>query len=374
MVLSESPKWTFNLNQYGRMIPPQQKEIKMTAKYWADDKIVRYVPPVTAIAYPFILSAFHWAISSKYSSGALIGLEAGIALLFAFLMPLLSLACAIRLSSSEITSRKYLLARRISYLAVASPPIYTLTGVILFMLGNPIPDIPVVSAFWGATIALIFFSKHDSIDLPNIKTPQSTIRVVHGVLAGILILLFIALHLGNHLFGLISPEVHTTVMKLLRHFYRAPVVEPLILIAFVLLLLTGVMMILRLSQRPTDGFKSFQIGSGMFLMFFLVSHVNAVLVLARTYLGIESDWGFASGAPSGLIVDPWNIRLVPLYAFAAFFAITHPFAGLRWILLNHGSSRKVSGWVFWAGIVLGLVVSAGITLALCGVRLSIAYQ
>ena len=35
--------------------------------------------------------------------------------------------------------------------------------------------------------------------------------------------------------------------------------------------------------------------------------MNSVFIFARTYLGIDTGWDFATGAPTGLLKDPWNI-------------------------------------------------------------------
>ena len=41
--------------------------------------------------------------------------------------------------------------------------------------------------------------------------------------------------------------------------------------------------------------------------------MDSVFLFARTYLGIDTGWGFATGAPTGIVKDPWNIRLLPHY-------------------------------------------------------------
>ena len=41
--------------------------------------------------------------------------------------------------------------------------------------------------------------------------------------------------------------------------------------------------------------------------------MNSVFIFARTDLGIDTGWDFATGAPTGLVKDPRNIRLVPHY-------------------------------------------------------------
>jgi hypothetical protein len=42
-------------------------------------------------------------------------------------------------------------------------------------------------------------------------------------------------------------------------------------------------------------------------------------IFARTYLGIDTGWDLATGAPTGLVKDPWNIRFVPHYWLGVFF-------------------------------------------------------
>ncbi|KAF1016338.1 MAG: hypothetical protein GAK31_01832 [Stenotrophomonas maltophilia] len=53
-----------------------------------------------------------------------------------------------------------------------------------------------------------------------------------------------------------------------------------------------------------DGFRRFQAASGAYLSAFMLGHMNSVFIYARTYLGIPTDWNFATGAPTGLIHDP----------------------------------------------------------------------
>ena len=92
-----------------------------------------------------------------------------------------------------------------------------------------------------------------------------------------------------------------------------------------------------------DRFRTFQIASGIFLAAYVLGHMNSVFVFARLYLGIDSDWAFATGAPSGLIKDAWNIRLVPHYGLAVFFVLSHLAAGGRSVLLAHGVSSAFCG-------------------------------
>jgi hypothetical protein len=89
-----------------------------------------------------------------------------------------------------------------------------------------------------------------------------------------------------------------------------------------------------------DRFRTFQIASGIFLAAYVLGHMNSVFVFARLYLGIDSYCAFATGAPSGLVKDAWNIRLVPHYGLGVFFVLSHLTAGVRLIMLSHGVARR----------------------------------
>ena len=157
-------------------------------------------------------------------------------------------------------------------------------------------------------------------------------------------------------------------MKLLRHFYRSAVIEPLLLEGFLALAVSGLRMAWRFSATPMDGFRTFQVASGVFLAVYLLSHVTAVLLLARTVLGIDPNWDFATGAPNGLIRDAWSIRLVPYYLLAVFFALSHPLAGARVVFLAHGAPKRVADGIMVWGSALSASIAVVIMLGMCGLR------
>src|SRR5260370_888540 len=132
---------------------------------------------------------------------------------------------------------------------------------------------------------------------------------------------------------------------------------PPVLVALLLFQVgSGVYLATHSDVRPMDRFRTFQIASGIFLAAYVLGHMNSVFVFARLYLGIDSDWAFAIGAPSGLIKDAWNIRLVPHYGLAVFFVLSHLAAGGRSVLLAHGVGRGFSGrFLIAAPTAAGLV-------------------
>ena len=96
--------------------------------------------------------------------------------------------------------------------------------------------------------------------------------------------------------------------------------------------------------------------------------MNSVFIFARLYLGIDSDWAFATGAPAGLVKDAWNIRLVPHYWLGAFFVLAHLAAGARGVMIAHGVSRAFADRFMVAGAVVAGLVATVILLGMCGMR------
>ena len=158
-------------------------------------------------------------------------------------------------------------------------------------------------------------------------------------------------------------------MDILRVVYRSPVVEPILTLTFVFLILSGAYMAWRLTNRQADAIRTFQIAGGVFLIFAVTSHINAVLYLARVYFQIPSDWGFAVGAPDGMLKNAWNIRLLPYYFLAVFFVISHAFCGLRGVMIAHEANEKTTARVLTFGLALAAVVATTIILAMAGMRI-----
>ena len=97
-------------------------------------------------------------------------------------------------------------------------------------------------------------------------------------------------------------------MNAVRPVYRQEVLQPLLVALFLFQVGSGVRS------------RTFQIASGIFLAAYVLGHMNSVFVYAELYLGIDSDWAFATGAPAGLVKDAWNIRLC---ANARLLAVFH---------------------------------------------------
>lgn len=345
----------------GSLEATSQKRLR---KHW-------FVAPVLAAVYPLTLSGFTQAANAAKVSGSLAqGLFAAVFLALSVTVPIVSMWVFGRLLKSSTPTRAEMWARRTALFAVASPPLFVFTGVMTFVAGAPSLDVWILAVFWLALcIAIMTADRRQPVPLPR-EAVNGNLRVSHGVVALVFIVAFLSLHLANHLSALVSVPTHAAIMDVLRQYYRSAIVEPILFCAVAFLVVSGGVLAWKWSARPGDAFRAFQVGSGVFLAVAIFSHMQAVFWFARIHMKIPTDWGFAIGAPTGIVFDPWNIRLLPYYFLAVVFAIGHPFAGLRIVMLQHGGDRKVAAWLVVGGTVLGLLIATLISLAMGGLRVN----
>jgi hypothetical protein len=318
-------------------------------------------PAVAALAYPFLLQGFHAAVSSGNAA------VAAVFLLLAFAAPLWGLVCAYRLAGAAQPTRFDLRARRLAYASIAAPPLFVFAGVGLGLVAPAVPDVAAWIAVWLVAGLAVALGGNQAAPV----TPASSIagwRVAHGVAAA-LIACFVLFHLANHLSGLDSPQTHAAIMKAGRKVYRAALVEPVLVVLLLFQAASGIRLAWRWSAARTDAYRVFQVGSGAYLAAFILTHMNSVFVSARAVHKIETGWDYASGAPTGLILDAWNIRLLPHYALGVFFVLGHLASGLRVVLIAHGFDTKLANRAWAAGLAVAALIAAAVVSGLCGVRL-----
>jgi hypothetical protein len=336
------------------------------------DRLRWLIPAAAAMSYPFWLDAFHSAVSPSSGSMSLVQMvEAAFCLFAAFTIPLLGLGCAFWMTTATFSSFE-LRSRRLAYITIAVPPFFVLTGVGLGLLHVPVSDELVWIMGWSAACLYVLFGGERARASAASPRPAARSvarwRVVHGVTAAV-ILIYVLFHLTNHLFGLLGPDVHAEIMKMGRRIYRSPFVEPILVGLLLFQVIVGARLAWHWSSVPADVFRVFQTGSGTYLAAFILAHLNSALISARAMHHIETDWAWASGAPIGLIHDPWSIRLVPHYALGVFFVLSHLCSGLRIVLLAHRISAPLANRSWAAGLGISGLVSAAIISALCGARI-----
>lgn len=320
-------------------------------------RAVLWLPIAAAMLYPWALRAFNGAAAN---AGGL-SLVACAWLVVAFALPLSCLA----LTLADL-GKVGVPARRLALAGLAAPPLFVLIGVLAGLLHSPVKDLWIWSVLWIGLGVASSFGKPGQVEAGT--APSARLRIAHGV-AAVLILLFVMFHLFNHLTGLLGPQAHARVMAVGRLVYRSRFVEPALVILLLFQVVGGVAMAWRWSARPADLARTIQIGSGAYLAAFIITHMNSAFVSARAVHKVQTDWAWATGAPDGLLLDAWNIRLAPHYALGAFFVVAHLVCGLRQVLIAHGMRQVVADRLWGVGLAGAATLSAAITAGLCGLRL-----
>jgi hypothetical protein len=125
---------------------------------------------------------------------------------------------------------------------------------------------------------------------PTKKTPAAAptwIRTAHGFSAATIIVIFLAWHLANHMTAVWSLEANKTIMDQLRVWYRSDIVQPILIALFAFQLLSGLRLLWAAIPPRADIYSSIQTATGSYLVVYITSHLIAVFILGRIFLGIE---------------------------------------------------------------------------------------
>ena len=334
----------------------------------------RLTPLLGAVCYPLFLNGVYGgtqALSSARSGEERFAAAFAIAvsLAAAFAVPLTAALAAGRIARSCGRSPADVPAYRLAHAVFAAPPLYTATGVITAVLGIGPLDFAIWLLLW---LGVGLFAATATADAPpqGVRAPAARAVAVHGSIALAVLLVFLAWHIGNHLLALWSAALHGRTMKLLEHVYRARAVEPLLVLGMLLLVATGLRLAWRHTMLQGDGYRRLQTLTGFYLAAFVLSHLTAILVLARWQGHVDTGtWAYASAAPVGFLGNAWNPRLLPHYSIAVWALMTHVGLGLRGVLRAHGVADRAANLVAQGACLAGAGASLMISSALLGVHL-----
>ena len=304
-------------------------------------QLFRVAPGIACLVYPLLV----WCISGV----------SPIFLIFALLVPVCCAYAAFHLAGSN-----FRVANTVAHFGIGAPALYSLMGQwldsqkVLPFHGNT-----AWAALWLTLTGLSFAAKpsvHVSKPMP------SRLAFVHGVSA-IPILLFVLVHLTNHLAGLWGGEAHIAFMHRARLVYRVPAVETALVFCLLFQLTTGLVLVWRsINAQPAGNWmKRLQSISGAYIALFLMSHASAV---ARTrYLHhVDTNWVWLTS--SNLLTDQWSARLTPYYFLGIVAISLHVACAARFVLLGHGmnesSSNRIFGVVAGAGSVAAIAIMTGL--------------
>jgi hypothetical protein len=184
-------------------------------------------------------------------------------------------------------------------------------------------------------------------------------------LSGTLLVVFIAVHLGNHVLALHSIAWHQRGMALLRLGYRQPLVETILLAAVLWQIGSGLALVRRRGRQTAAFFEQVQVYSGLYLALFLLIHVGAVLA-GRYVWHVDTNFYFAA---QGLNTAPWYWFFGPYYVCAVGAVFSHLAAAHYRHRRNRARARSEALWIMGAGWGLGLLLVLAFTNYFRGVPL-----
>lgn len=178
-----------------------------------------------------------------------------------------------------------------------------------------------------------------------------TLRTLHRTSA-ILIAVFACFHIANHLAGLTGVAAHVAFMDNARLVYRNVVVEIVLLWCVAFQVGSGLTLALR-GWRQRRGFVPWlQALSGLYLSFFLLVHVSAILS-GRILLNLDTNFYFAA---AGFHVPPYPFFFVPYYFLAVVALFAHLGCAAYWQAQHRSGRTRV--------LVIAIPTSVAVVVAL----------
>ena len=110
-------------------------------------------------------------------------------------------------------------------------------------------------------------------------------------LSGITISIFVGLHLINHFYSIFGGKAHIELMNDFRVVYRNIIAESILLFAVGIQIVSGIKLFLKKRKNVSDFFERLQIWSGLYLAFFFIIHLSAVLS-GRLILNLDTNFYF----------------------------------------------------------------------------------
>ncbi|EJE8515947.1 hypothetical protein [Vibrio parahaemolyticus] len=306
-----------------------------------------YTFVILILLYPWFLKAFY--LGNIGEIGRWLSL---MAMAMAFATPLYSLYLSIQLRKEKAITRTVASQRHFVLLGAIVPSLFTLIGVVLYMLGmGSTSELVVYYSFW--IIAAIAFLKFKAFGEPNSKLASPMLRISHGI-SSLILITFIGAHLVNHLSANWGGDTHIELMEALRNYYRAPFVEVTLLAIFAFQVISGLILLSRHLNHASDGYRTTQLATGLLIMVFLLSHVTAVIGLGRSFLSIDTNWEWLTFAP-GLLLDPFNVRLIVHYGLGVLALLIHILLGLRVVIASH-KGEALANKVFWLAVMIPFIL------------------
>ena len=143
-------------------------------------------------------------------------------------------------------------ATHIAVLAVAAAPSFVFLGVVLYMLHSPVPDTWFWVVAWAVACIVVAIADNRSPIKLTAKVAPGWLRVMHGICAACIVVVFLSLHITNHLFFVEGESEYMVVMKLFRQVYRGVVVQPVLVALLLFQVASGLYLGMRRARIERD--------------------------------------------------------------------------------------------------------------------------
>lgn len=185
--------------------------------------------------------------------------------------------------------------------------------------------------------------------------------------------MFVGLHLFNHVCSIYGADKHIEIMNLFRLFYRNIFIEIILLLVVLVQIISGLKLFKTNRKLAVSNFDKLHIWTGLYLAFFFVIHLTAVLG-GRFFLHLDTNFYFGV---AGLNTFPMNLFFIPYYGLAIFSFFGH-IACIHnkkmkqniFSLTPNGQSRAI----LLFGICLTILIFYGLTNHFNGVKIPTEYN
>lgn len=199
-----------------------------------------------------------------------------------------------------------------------------------------------------------------------------TIKKIHYIF-GLIITIFVGLHLFNHTLSIFGAENHIEAMNSLRVFYRNIFVESILFIAVFGQIFSGLILFNTNRKTATSHFDKLQQWTGIYMAFFFIIHLSAVIG-GRLFLHLDTNFYFGV---AGLNSFPFNLFFIPYYGLAilSFFGHIASIHSKKMKRTVFGlSPKRQSIIILIFGLFLTIVIFYGLTNHFNGVTIPKEYE
>lgn len=199
-----------------------------------------------------------------------------------------------------------------------------------------------------------------------------TLKKLH-YLSGLIITIFITLHLFNHLMSIYGADRHIELMHTLRKFYRNVFIETLLLSAVFVQIISGLKLFTSGRKSAITKFDKLHRWTGLYLAFFFIIHLSAIFV-GRLILHLDTNFYFGV---AGLNSFPFNLFFIPYYGLAIISFFGHIASihskKMKHIIFSLTPSRQ-GEIIFVFGILLTFIIFYGLTNHFKGLTIPKKYE